>query len=37
MNNQYNALEFIPYAILVVVLAFGGIAAARFVRQKWMI
>ncbi len=37
MDSQYNMFEFIPYALLVVVLAFGGIAAARYVRQKWMI
>lgn len=37
MDEQYNMFEFIPYAIIVVVLAFACIAAARYVRQKWMI
>lgn len=37
MNGQYNALEFIPYAVLVVVLAFAAIGVSRYVRQKWMI
>ena len=37
IDDQYDALEFIPYSILVIVFAFAAIAAARYVRQKWMI
>ncbi len=37
MENQFNRLEFFPYAVVVIVLAIGAVVITRIMRKKWMI
>jgi hypothetical protein len=36
-NSQFNRLEFIPYAVVVVTLAVAAVVLTRIMRKKWMI